>query len=190
MAIIFQSYCFHARRSTSHRAHGVLREADNLTIVAGYEHLALAIGQGHTDQFVAITQSDGIDTIGARTAVGLQRRLLHQAVLGGEDEVVVLYVLGVVQTFYINKRAHAIALLQVDDVLDSAALRLTVAFRQVIHLNPIQAAPLGKEHHRGVHRSLMDVLDEVFITAARGFCADTAAGLLTELCERGALDIT
>ena len=102
----------------------------------------------------------------------------------------VLYVLLVVETLHVDAGTYFIALLKVDHILNCTAFGLFVAFRQFIYLEPVQTTHLGEEHHRRVHRSLVNVLDEILITSTTGFRTDTAACLLTEVCQRRTFDIT
>ena len=189
MPVFVQRNGFHAAGAASHRAHGVLGEAYHLAVVRSNQHLALAVGQRNAYQFVALAQAERDNTVRTRVGVRLQRGLLHQAVLGGEDEVMRVDVLLVVQALHIDERAHFVALLQVNHVLYSAALALLVALGYLIHFQPVEASHLGEEHHRGVHRRLVYILDEVLVARGRSLRADTAAGLRAELAQRRALDI-
>ena len=189
MSVFVQRNGFHAAGAASHRAHGVLGEAYHLAVVRSNQHLALAVGQRNAYQFVALAQAERDNTVRTRVGVRLQRGLLHQAVLGSEDEVMRVDILLVVQALHIDERTHFIALLQVNHVLDSAALALLVALGYLIHFQPVEASHLGEEHHRGVHRRLVYILDEVLVARGRSLRADTAAGLRAELAQRRALDI-
>ena len=95
----------------------------------------------------------------------------------------------VIQALHVDTGTHLITLLQVDHVLDSAAFGLLVTLRQVVNLLPVQTTHLREEHHRRVHRSLINPLDEVLITCATGFRTDTATALLTEVSQRSTFDI-
>ena len=189
LAVFVQFYCTYTGCRTSHRTNGVLREADKFTVARGDEHLALAVGQSYTNQAVALTQTERDDTVRTRTAVVFERGLFHQTVAGSKDQVVVLDVLGIVQTFDVDEGADLLVFLQVNHVLHSTAFRLAVAFRQVIDLDPVQTAEVGKEHHSRVHRRGVNVLDEIFVTRVAGLGAYTSSTLLTEISQRRTFDV-
>ena len=139
LTVLFEADSAHTAGCSTHGAHEIFGEADNLAVVGGDEHLTFAVGKGNTYESIAFTQSDGVDTIGARTAVRLQGGLLHQAVARSEDEVVVLHVIGIVESFDVDESADFVALFEVDDVLNGASFGLAVAFGQVIDFLPIEA---------------------------------------------------
>ena len=63
-------------------------EADRPTIAVGNDHFTITIGQTDLDQTIVLTQGNGIDTIGTRTGVGLQRSLLDHTLLRTEEQEV------------------------------------------------------------------------------------------------------
>ena len=102
----------------------------------------------------------------------------------------ILHIFCVVQALDVDTGAHFVFFLDIDHVLDCAALRLLVTFRQLVNLQPVQTTHLREEHHRRVHRSLIYFLDKVCVASRTGFRTDTATRLLTELGQRSTLDIT
>ena len=84
---------------------------------------------------------------------------------------------------------HAVARLDLQQVLYGTPLVLLRTFGDVVHTEPVAAAALGEEHHRVVHRGHVDVLDEVAVARGTGFHADASPALGAELGQRGALDV-
>ena len=122
LTILVELDSTYTRCGTTHWANGILWEANHLTIVGSYQHLAIAVGECHANQAVTLTQTKSNDTVGAWTAVGFKRGLLHQTVLGSEDEVVVLHILHIVEVLHVDKRANLVALLDVDHILQCTTL--------------------------------------------------------------------
>ena len=102
----------------------------------------------------------------------------------------VFYVFLVIQPLHVDTGTNLVTFLEVDHILDSTALGLFVALRQVIYLLPVQTSHLGEEHHRRVHRCLINFLNEILVTCATRLRANTATALLTEISQRRTFDIT
>ena len=71
-----------------------------------------------------------------------------------------------------------------------SALRTLGALGYLKDSEPVDTSRSGKEHHRGVHRRRVDVLDKVLVTTIGTLDADTATRLRTELREGCTLDIS
>ena len=80
--------------------------------------------------------------------------------------------------------------LDVQHILDSTALRVLVALRNLIALLPVAATLLGEEEQCVVHSGRIDILGEVVVTMAGSFGSDTSTTLLVELVKLGTLDVT
>ena len=190
MTILIEFDCTHTRCCTTHWANSILWEANDLTIIRSYQHLALAIGQCHTNQTVALTQTKCDNTIRTWTAIRLQCGLLHQTILSSEDEVVVVHIFLIIEVLDMNECTHLVSLLDIDHVLECTTLRLAVALWNIVNLNPIETTLLGEEHHGRVHIRLVYILDEVLIACSTCFSTYSTTTLLTELGQWGTLDIT
>ncbi|CAM5331078.1 hypothetical protein STENM327S_01509 [Streptomyces tendae] len=89
-----ETHALDARGGTSHRTQRVVRrgEPDRLRLLADQQQIVLGRDEFGPDQFVVasvrlLPQVDGDDTTRARGVVVLQRRLLHQSGLRGQDQV-------------------------------------------------------------------------------------------------------
>ncbi len=96
----------------------------------------------------------------------------------------------VAEIFGADKGLDGVVGLDVEHVLDSAAFGVFRAFGYLVDFEPVAASLLGEEEHVVVHRSGIDVLDEVFVTGVGALCTDAAAVLCAELAELCALDIS
>ena len=105
------------------RTHRRFVETDGLAVAGGDHHLGVAAGELGLDQLVALADDDGVHAVLARTRVGLQFGLLDRAVLGAHDDVVVVHVLRIGQALDVDVSADLVVRLDLDDVLDGAALR-------------------------------------------------------------------
>jgi len=66
------------------------RGADAHAVARGQHDVVRAVGHLHVDQLVALVDVDGADTRRARIPELGQLRLLHHALLGGEEEELVV----------------------------------------------------------------------------------------------------
>ena len=81
------------------------------------------------------------------------------------------------QVLHADEGIDAVTCLDVEEVLQGTALSVLSALGDLIDLEPVAAAHLGEEQHRLVHRSRVDVLNEVFITRITTLSTDTATSL-------------
>ena len=81
------------------------------------------------------------------------------------------------QVLHADESIDAVTGLDVEEVLQGTALSVLSALGDLVDLEPVAAAHLGEEQHRLVHRSRVDVLDEVFVTRITTLSTDTATSL-------------
>ena len=81
------------------------------------------------------------------------------------------------QVLHADEGIDAVACLDAEEVLQGTALSVLSTLGDLVDLEPIAAAHLGEEQHRLVHRSRVDVLDEVFVTRITTLSSDTATSL-------------
>ena len=96
----------------------------------------------------------------------------------------------VIQTLHTQICINSIVRVNVQQVLDSTALRVLCSFRYFIYLQPVTFTLLSKEHHRVVHCCRVDVLNKVFITGFSTLRAYSTAVLSTEFCQWCTFDIS
>ena len=89
--------------------------------------------------------------------------------------------LGIVQTSETEERIHLVIAVDIEKVLDGTALRVAVALRNLVTLQPIASSLLGKEEHRLVHGGRINILGEVLVACAGTFGTYSTTCLLTEL---------
>ena len=167
----------------------MLIEADGATVAVGHDDLVVAIGQTDAHHLVAFQDIDGIDTIGSRTAVGLETGLLDDTVLGGENHEVGVEELRIVEVLDAQYGIDGIIGLDVEQVLDGTSLGVLGSLGNLVALEPVAAALLGEEEQRVVHRGGIDILGEVGIAGLGSLAAHTATALLAELAQGGTLHI-
>ena len=80
--------------------------------------------------------------------------------------------------------------LDVEHILDSAALGVLVALGDLVALLPVAASLLGEEEQRVVHRGRIDIFCEVVVAMTGSLGAHAATTLLVELAEWRALDVS
>ena len=81
------------------------------------------------------------------------------------------------QVLHADEGIDAVTCLDVEEVLQGTALSVLSALGDLVDLEPIAAAHLGEEQHRLVHRSRVDVLDEVFVARITTLSTDAATSL-------------
>ena len=96
----------------------------------------------------------------------------------------------VVKTSQPQECTDAVVTFDIEQVLYCPTLRVFRSFRYLIALQPVAATLLGEEHHRVVHGGRIDELCEILFTAVGTLAADTTTGLLAELRQWSALDIS
>ena len=81
------------------------------------------------------------------------------------------------QVLHSDEGIDAVSCFDVQQVLQGTPLGILCPFGDLVDLKPVAAPHLGKEKHRLVHRSRVDVLDEVFIARITPLGTDTATCL-------------
>ena len=142
-------------------------------------------GVADADELVALAHLDRDDPVRLeRRVVRLELRLLDDAVLRREDEV-----LGLLEVARLDHRAHLLVLAERQQVDDRAALRLARPERQLVHLQPVDLADAREEEDVVVRRGDEEVLDVVLVLEVHAHDADAAAPLLAIRGHRQALDV-
>ena len=177
-AVIVEGHTTHPSSIAAHSTDSGLVEAYCTTVAVRDEDFAITIGQTDTHQLVIVDEVDGDDPIGTRTRVSLEEGLLDRTALGAEDEVMRVHELSITrQVLHADEGIDAVACLDVEEVLQGTALSVLSALGDLVDLEPVAAAHLGEEQHRLVHRSRVDVLDEVFVARITTLSTDTATSL-------------
>ena len=146
----------HAGRRAAHRPHVVLVEADRHALAADHEDVVAAAGLDDPHQLVAVAQVDGDQAVAPARVVGVERRLLHRALAGGEEqEALAGEVAGV------DDRLDLLARLQRQQVDDRHALGRALALGDLQRPQAVDLAEVGEEQQVGVGRGEDDVADDV-----------------------------
>src|SRR5213596_215114 len=174
----------HAGGRASHVPHVLLVEADAHAVVRGEHDVVPAVGHLHVDQLVALFDVDGANAHRARVAELRQSRLLHHALFGGEQEILVLRELP-----HGHQRREALVGLHGDAGDDGFAARGPCRLRDLVHLQPVALPLLGEEHHVVVGRGDEQVLDPVVFLGMGGDHAPAAAPLAPVGRHRQSFDI-
>ena len=124
------------------------------------------------DQLVARIERDRDDAARARPREQRQRGFLDRAEAGRhEDELAFLEFLDR------QHRADALAFLQRQQIHDGLAARAAARLRQLIHLQPVQLAVIGKTQQRVVGVRDEQLVDEILVLDAGRRLAAPAAAL-------------
>src|SRR6056297_3878532 len=86
LVVVGQADAAHTGRTAAHRSHVGLAEADGLAAAREQHDVAVAVGEGHVHQVVALAQIDGDDAVRPRPRESIQRRLLYRALAGAEED--------------------------------------------------------------------------------------------------------
>ena len=117
--------------------------------------------------------SDGVDAVGAHVHELAQLRFLHQAVAGGEEDVLVLF-------FEIAHGEHGLygfAGLQADQVADVLAFSGGADVGDFVDLEPVDAALVGEDENVGVRGGDEEMLDEILVARLHAGAARASAAL-------------
>src|SRR4051812_12910564 len=114
-----------------------------------------------------------------------ERRLLHRAIPGGKENEAALFF----KVANVEDGAHRFTRLQRDQVGDGFALPCRTNIRNLIDLQPIDAALVGKDEQVSMGGSDDQLLDKIFLARLHSGAAGAAAALLTIGADRGALQI-
>ena len=115
----------------------------------------------------------------------LQRRLLHGAVAGGEEDVLAFFF----EIAHGEHGAHGFAGLQTDQVADVLALAGGADVRNFVDLEPVDAARVGEDQNVGVSGGDEEMLDEILVARLHAGAARASAALLAVGGDRRALQV-
>src|SRR5882672_7494781 len=174
----------HARRGPPHVPDVFLVKADAHTVVRGEDDVVLAVGHLHVDQLVALLDVDGANAVRAWIPEFRQHRLLHDAVLGREHEVLILGELA-----HRDQRGEPLVGFHRHAVDDRLAARGARRLRDLVHLEPVALALFREEHQVVVGRRDEQVLDPVVFLGVRADHALPAAPLAPIGGHRQPLDV-
>ena len=169
----------------AHGADVFFVEADGLAFVRGQEHDLLAVGEIGCDQFVALLDADGVDAVRAHVGEVLELGLFHQAVAGGEENVLA-------RLFEIADGEHGanrLARLQADQVADVLAFAGSADVGNFVHLQPVDASGVGEDQNVGVRGIDEEMLDEILVARLHAGAARAAAALHAVGGDRRALHV-
>src|SRR6267143_4947430 len=182
--LLVEGDAVHPRSGAAHVAHVLLVEPDAHAVARGEDDVVLAVGHLHVDELVALLNVDRVDARGARVPVGREHRLFHHALLGGEEEVLVLGELP-----HGHQGGEALVGLHRDAADDRLPPRGAGRLGDLVHLEPVAVAALGEEHQVVVRRRDEQVLDPVVVLGVGGRDAAAAAALPPVRRDREALDV-
>src|SRR4029077_11886891 len=143
----------------AHGADVFLVEADGLAFVRGEEDDLLSVREAGRNQFVALLDADGVDAVRAHVAEILELGLLHQAVAGGEENVPA----GLFEVANREHGADRLSRLQTDEIADVFTFAGSADIRDLIHLQPVNAAAVGEDENVGVSGGDEEMLDEILV---------------------------
>ena len=93
------------------------------------------------------------------------------------------------KALHTDKRVHAVILVNLEQVLDGASLRVLRTLGNLIYLQPVATSLLGEEEHVVVVGGGVDVFDEVLVACRASLRTHTSAVLCAELAQRRTLDV-
>src|SRR5262249_52468654 len=143
-------------RRAPHGAHLLLGEPDDHARLRGKQDFALTVGAPGCNDLVALVQRDGEDAPAPRVRELAQLRLLHRALLRGEEDVA-----PGLEVAHGDAGGYGLALGQREHVHDGLALGLAPAFRNLVHLEPVHLALVREEEQVRVGGGDEEVLDDV-----------------------------
>src|SRR5690606_30480282 len=174
----------HPPRIAAHGADVALVEADRHAVGGADEDVGGAVGEHGGHQLVALVDPQGEDSAGADVGEGHQVRLLHHAVAGDHEDEVAL--------FEAANRKHArefFALLELDEVDDGPPEGLAAGERDLVNLEPVEAAEVGEEEEVVVGAGHEERLDEVLLARPGPGLPSATAALRAVLADGVPLDV-
>src|SRR3569623_1010705 len=175
----------HAARGAAHRPHMGIVETHTFAGAAAQQHVAVAGGDGDTDQMIVFAQFERDDAAGARPREFGQRRFLHRAAGGRHEDEFVFFIFADRQN-----GGDALAFFQRQQIDDGFASRIAAGLRQLVDFFPIHLAAIGKTQNGVVGAGDQQPIDEdLFLHRGRRF-AGAAAFLGAVFGERLGFGIT
>ena len=146
VVVLGESDAAHAVGRTAHGADIVLVKANGHAQMRGQENNLAAVGDARLDQLIVVVYPNGDNPARHHVREVLERRLLHRALLRGkEDELAFFFKIA-----HRQNGAHILALLQVEQALHGFSLARGADVGNLIHLQPIHAAGVGKAQQKRV----------------------------------------
>src|SRR5262245_38674814 len=131
-------------------------EPDAHTLCRGEHDIVFAVGHLDVDELIALLDVDRADTDGARVAELRQHRLLHDAVLRGEQQELILG-----EFAHRHEGREALVGLHGHTGEDRLSPRRSRGLGNLVHFKPVALALLSEEHHVVVRRRDEQVFDPV-----------------------------
>src|SRR5581483_3738643 len=179
-----QLHAAHAGGGAAHRAHVVLAEADALAELRDHEDVVAPVRGDDLHELVAVAQVDGDETGTQRRVVLVELRLLHLALLRGEEEEAVRLVVA-----RVDDGLDALLGLELQQVHDGGAARGALLHRDLVRLEPVHAPAVGEEQQVRVRRGGEDLRDVVLVAELRARHTPSAASLRAERVGRHRLHV-
>src|SRR5215217_1591075 len=184
--VFAERYALHSGRSAAHRSCVGLLEADALPVAGDDNELVALRGVADGDQLVLAGEVDRDDPIALQGRLVLQEPgLLDDASLGREEQI-----LGLPELFGRENGSYVLALREGQHVGDVPAFGSPAHARELVDLEPVDLALVGKEEHVVVRRRNKEVVDVVALFELHPGDADPAAALLAERVDGDALQVT
>ena len=81
------------------------------------------------------------------------------------------------EILHTDEGIDSVSRLDAQEILQCTTLGILSTFGDLIYLEPVATPHLGEEEHRLVHRSRIDVLDEIFVSCIATLSTYTATSL-------------
>ena len=157
----------------SHRAHMAFVEADGHAFMRGEEDDLVAVGDAASYEFVAVFDSDGVDSVRAHVHEFTQLRFLHETIAGSKEDVLVLFF----KIADCQHRLDGLARLQGDKIADVLAFAGGADVRNFVNLKPVHAALVGEDHDVGVRGGQEEMLNEILVARLHAGATSAPAAL-------------
>ena len=125
LVIFINIYATHAGSCSTESSCVCLIEAAAASLASCEKDFAVTVCHHCLEEFISISNCDRDDTVCTRTRVRLKRSLLDDTLLGSEDNVIVVYILLILEVLHVKICLDLIVRLYVDHILDRTALRCT-----------------------------------------------------------------
>ena len=148
-----------------------------------------AVGHPGFEKLIPFPHSDGIDPVYPGAGIGFERRLLDDSIAGAEDNLVIVDIVTVIKSLYIDECSDAVIRLNVDNILNCPSLAVARTLGQVIDLLPVALALAGKEEHGVMHCCHIHMLNEILFPGGTPPLACPSPVLTAELGQGRPLDV-
>src|SRR6202020_2192890 len=137
--LVAQLHAAYAGRLSAHRPHFFLDEPYRLAARREQQNVLGTVGDGNAHQLIARIERHGNDAAGARPREQRERGLFYRSETRRHEDELALF-----EIFDREHGADALALLERQQIHDGLAARSTAGLRQLIDLEPVKLAPVGK----------------------------------------------